>query len=103
MLQEIRQPSAGILLGGFSVCGFLLFSGIACTADSQIDYVDQNKSFFCSALRIPLFFGESYACLGCPISDIAPITKLPFYLSDSLLVMVMLGIFLKGHALNSTK
>lgn len=46
--------------------------------------MDQNKAFFCSALRIHLFFRESYVCVRCPISDIAAITKLPCYLWDSL-------------------
>lgn len=84
MLQEIRQPSAGILLADFYVCGFLLFSGIACTPDSQAVNMDWNKEFFWSALRVPLLFGDSYACLSCPTSDIAPITKLPVYLQDCL-------------------
>lgn len=72
--------------------------------------MDQNKAFFCSALRIHLFFTESYA----DIAPIADILYLALHLSPNCLVtsgtplrislvMVMSGIFLKGHALNSTK
>lgn len=67
----------------FCVWFLLLFSGVACSADSQVDNMDETRPFFYSASTIPLFFRKSCSCLRCSISDIGPITELPCYLWET--------------------
>lgn len=103
MLQEIRQLSAGILLGVFSVCGFFCYSLVLLvllTARLTIWTKPDHSSvllsqFLCSSENLRLLLDVPYLPLYPSLNFLATSGRSLW----TLLVMVMLGICLKGYAI----